>query len=133
MSATPSLLGRGWAFPVRVNARGGIATAEGEDDIAQAVRLVLATAKGERVMRPGFGCGIHGQVFSAKSYMALDRLSRRVAEALRDHEPRIEVDRVAVTDDPADEARLRIEVSYRVRRTNARHNLVYPFYLKEGE
>ena len=128
-----SFLGRGWAFPVRVDPRTGrIATVAEEDDIRQAIWIILSTAKGERVMRPDFGCGIHDLVFDSVSTVTAGLLENHVREALIRYEARIEVVRLDVRTAEADRGRLLLELHYRVRRTNHEFNLVYPFFLTEG-
>ena len=102
-----------------------------EDDIKQSIRIIFGTAKGERVMRPDFGCGIHDMVFAALSMATLGQVETTVMEALTRWEPRIEVEAVKVSLDEAKEGRLLVGIDYRVRSTNNRFNLVYPFYLKE--
>ncbi|HYR06161.1 MAG TPA: GPW/gp25 family protein [Longimicrobium sp.] len=128
-----SFLGRGWAFPVRVDPRTGrIATVAEDDDIRQAIWIILSTAKGERVMRPDFGCGIHDLVFDSVSTVTAGLLENHVREALIRYEARIEVVRLDVRTAEADRGRLLLELHYRVRRTNHEFNLVYPFFLSEG-
>jgi phage baseplate assembly protein W len=121
--------GRGWLFPIRVSA-GQIATNAYEEQIAQSIRLIIGTNPGERRMRPDFGAGLNAFVFEPVSAATLERLRKRVEEALIDWEPRIDVERVSAA--IAGEGRVDIEVSYRVRATNSHRNLVYPFYLEEG-
>ena len=93
--STNDFRGTGWAFPVRVGA-GAIEAVSGDEDVRQSIHLILATAKGERVMRPDFGCGIHDLVFAAVSTQLIARVRREVEDALRTYEARIEVLRVAV-------------------------------------
>jgi len=121
-------LGRGWAFLVGVNHRGGIATVGGEADIEQAIRVILETAPGERVMRPEFGCGLHRLVFAPNSPTTAGLVAFHVREALGRWEPRVEVEQVDVSPDPQRDAVLFIQIRYRVRSTNDLRNLVYPFY-----
>ena len=126
-------LGRGWAYPVMIDpATGDVAVAEYEEDIRQSIRIILATARGERVMRPDFGCGIHDLVFEVVDVATLTRVENSVREALTKYEARIEV--LSVRADPrhAPDGQLLIELEYRVRRTNQIGNLVYPFYFREG-
>ena len=123
--------GTGWAFPVTVGAR-GIDAVSGDEDVRQSIRLILATAKGERVMRPDFGCGIHDLVFAAVSTQLIARLRREVEDALRTYEARIEVLRVLVGTRSLDVGRLDVEIVYRVRATNQTGNYVYPFYFREA-
>jgi phage baseplate assembly protein W len=100
----------------------------GAADIEQAIRVILETAPGERVMRPAFGCGLHRLVFAPNSPTTAGLVAYHVREALGRWEPRIEVERVDVSPDPQREAVLMIDIHYRVRSTNDRRNLVYPFY-----
>jgi len=133
MSATrpPSFLGRGWAFPVAAAGSADVAMAQDAEDIRQAILIILRTAKGERVMRPDFGCGLQRLVFQPIS-AALKTLARKeVEEALIAWEPRIDVKTVTVTEDARARGTLLIDIRYVVRSTNTFYNLVYPFFLAE--
>lgn len=125
-------LGRGWRFPVGVDSRGRIAMSTYEEDIKEAILIILRTQKGERVMRPDFGCGIYDYVFSSINTATLTLIERTVREAITEWEPRVEIEKIEISTEEADQGRLLISIDYRVRRTNSRFNLVYPFYLKEG-
>ena len=129
--STNDFRGTGWAFPVRVGA-GAIEAVSGDEDVRQSIHLILATAKGERVMRPDFGCGIHDLVFAAVSTQLIARVRREVEDALRTYEARIEVLRVAVATGGLAVGRLDVEIDYRVRTTNQTGNYVYPFYYREA-
>jgi uncharacterized protein len=129
--STDDFRGTGWAFPVRVGA-GAIEAVSGDEDVRQSIHLILATAKGERVMRPDFGCGIHDLVFAAVSTQLIARVRREVEDALRTYEARIEVLRVAVATGGLAVGRLEVEIDYRVRTTNETGNYVYPFYFREA-
>ncbi|GAA3458575.1 GPW/gp25 family protein [Saccharothrix longispora] len=126
-------VGRGWAFPLRVGPTGGIGMVERDQEIAEAIRLVLGTAPGERPMRPEFGCGIHEHVFAAADGTTAGHVAREVRAALERWEPRVEVDEVAVAFDSVDVGTLYIEVRYTVRTTNDQRNLVFPFYTIPAE
>ncbi|MCF6155905.1 MAG: baseplate protein [Candidatus Brocadia sp.] len=126
-------LGRGWKFPVKVDtATGKIAMSEYEQDIKESIWIILSTSKGERVMRPDFGCGIHDLVFAPINTTTMTLVENSVREALTLWEPRIELIKVETSDKQASEGKLSVSIDYRVRVTNNRFNLVYPFYLKEG-
>ncbi|MCC7366405.1 MAG: GPW/gp25 family protein [Dehalococcoidia bacterium] len=129
------LIGRGWAFPVLPNGSGGIAMADGTQDIDQAIVLVLSTSPGERVMRPNFGCRIHELVFAPLTADTVGLARRYVEEALGWWEPRIEVRDIIVEPDLSDAARGRLNVSirYSIRATKDERTLVYPFYLIREE
>lgn len=125
-------LGAGWKYQVRTDADRKIAMSEYEEDIKEAIWIILGTAKGERVMRPDFGCGIHDFVFAPINTATVNLVENAVREALTLWEPRIELTKVEVSTEQADEGKLIVSIDYRVRTTNNRFNLVYPFYLKEG-
>ncbi len=124
-------LGRGWRFPPKVDATGALAWAAGEEDVAQSVWIILATARGEREMRPTFGCGLYDTVFAPNSPATEGALAMRVREALVEWEPRIDVLDITVTSGGQPNLLL-IDVEYRIRSTNTVQNLVYPFFTNEG-
>lgn len=126
-------LGRGWKFPITLDAKTGrISMSEYEQDIKEAIWIILSTSKGERVMRPDFGCGIHDLIFAPINTTTVNLVENTVREALTLWEPRIELIRVEAYTERSDEGKLLVSIDYRVRVTNNRFNLVYPFYLKEG-
>jgi phage baseplate assembly protein W len=104
-----------------------------EEDIRQAIRIILETNPGERVMRPDFGAGLRDFVFEPLSVATMHRVETRVREALIDFEPRIDVVEVIVRAGQIARGELLIEITYRVRASNSVTNLVYPFYLGEGQ
>jgi hypothetical protein len=126
-----AFLGVGWAFPVCLEA-GRTATAAYDEDIRQAIGIIIGTNPGERVMRPTFGAGLADFVFEPVNPTTMTLLQQRVKDALIDWEPRVDVLNVVVSTDSVERNLLLIEVAYRVRATNSLQNLVYPFYLEEG-
>ena len=127
-----AFLGVGWGFPLAVAPDGSIATAAYDEDVRQAIRIILGTNPGERVMRPDFGAGLRDFVFAPLNTATTALVRRRVSDALTDEEPRIDLIAVDVGTDAGRPGLLLIDVTYRVRATNTRANLVYPFYLEEG-
>lgn len=128
-----AFLGRGWAFPVAVLDGGAVAMAEYEEDVRQAVRIILFTSPGERVMRPDFGAGLDDFLFEPINTTTVSLLRHRVEQALITWEPRIDSVTVRIDTGNAALGRVDIHVEYRVRATNTFYNLVYPFYLTEGQ
>jgi phage baseplate assembly protein W len=128
-----AFLGRGWAFPVAPAPDGEVAEAEYEQDVHQAVRIVLGTDLGERVMRPDFGAGLRALVFEPLTATTRALIQHRVREALVRWEPRIDVTDVRVEPDTGASSTVLVDLDYRVRATNTFYNLVYPFYLLEGQ
>jgi uncharacterized protein len=127
------ILGTGWKFPLRINGRGGFTLSQGEQDIAEAIWIILSTGRGERLMRPDFGCGLNDYVFAPNNASTRGAIAYQVQQALTQWEPRIDLVDVRVEDDPDQPNLLRITVDYRIRANNAFHNLVYPFFLLEGQ
>ncbi|WP_396613699.1 GPW/gp25 family protein (plasmid) [Haloferax sp. S1W] len=126
-------LGKGWSYPVRPDHRGNIELSETDDDIRESIRIILGTAKGERVMRPEFGCDIHDHVYSSATPATLNVIETSVREALVRWEPRIDIEDVEAYTDEADPNKILINIDYRVRTTNALANMVYPFHITEGD
>jgi phage baseplate assembly protein W len=126
-----AFLGVGWAFPPCTAADGSTALAIYEQDVDQAIRIILGTDWGERIMRPDFGAGLKSFVFGPVNQTTMRQVQTRVQDALIKWEPRIDVEQVKVTVDSGRNTLL-VAVTYRVRVTNTLHNLVYPFYLEEG-
>jgi phage baseplate assembly protein W len=125
-------IGRGWAFPLRVDATGGIALVGREQEVEEAIRLILGTSPGERPMRPEFGCRIHEYLFSPADSETAGAIAREVRGALQRWEPRIDVVDVTVTFDAREATLLYIDVSYAIKASNDRRNLVFPFYVIPG-
>ena len=130
-----TFIGRGIAFPMRVDSTGSIAMVGGPEDIDRSIVMVLSTAKGERLMRPQFGCTIWDQLFDPINANTLGQMAQAVREALSQWEPRITLEEVQARRDPDADGKVGIEIVYRVKATNDRRNLVYPFYVipREGE
>ena len=125
-------LGSGWAFPVGLDSDGSVVLVDHEEDIRQAIRIILDTNLGERLMRPEFGSGLREFVFESISVTSLAVLRRRVEEALTRWEARIDVERVETSVQGQLRSQVDVLVDYRVRSTNTFYNLVYPFYLDEA-
>jgi hypothetical protein len=140
-------LGRGLGFPVSLSSQGKLQVAEYEESVRQSILIILGTAKGERVMRPDFGCGIYDLVFEVNTPSTAGRVSQSVQDALLVFEPRIDVINVNVNSGIVARNRqtneeeiqlasngdvMLIGIDYRVRATNNVFNLVYPFYLERS-
>lgn len=126
-------LGRGWRFPVAIDpTSGSIAMSEFERDIRESITIILSTARGERVMRPDFGCGIQDLVFASMNTSTLGLFESNIRESIIQFETRVEILRLEISTANADDGHLEVDLYLRVRDTNHEFNMVYPFYLKEG-
>ncbi|SET16238.1 GPW/gp25 family protein [[Clostridium] polysaccharolyticum] len=132
MSAN-QFLGTGFQFPIQIDkATGRMKTSSYEEDIKEAIWIIVMTKKGERVRNPEFGCEIHNYVFASMNIQTLAEMERSVEEALLMWEPRIINTQVHIELDKKKEGAVQIEISYQVRATNNPFNLVFPFYIIEG-
>ena len=130
-NSTKAFLGVGWSFPVKP-VGGRLQFAAYEDDVEQAIQIILLSERGERPMLPELGGGLRGFLFEPNSPATRYAIERVVRAALIDWEPRIDVERVEVTSDEVQPNLLLIHVDYVVRATNSFYNRVYPFYLLEA-
>lgn len=126
-------LGTGWAFPPRPDGRGGIALVSADEDIRQAIYIILSTPIGQRVMRPTFGSRLHELVFAPANAETFGRAELYVQEALTFWEPRIELLDVIARTEPERDHVMLIEIRYRIKSTHDERSLVYPFYRIPGE
>lgn len=123
------IIGRGWAFPPHLDERGRLALVSGPAEVEEAIRIILNTAPGQRVMRPEFGCRLNELVFAPNNSRTAGLAERYVREALGRWEPRIRVTAVTVEIDSQNEGRLEIMVTYEIKAIHSSRSLVYPFYL----
>ena len=101
MDSSRAFLGKGFAFPPEVDpVTGHFRMAEGEEDIRQAIYIILMTRLKERAMLPEFGCNLQEYIFDLPDTAFESRLIREVEDALTRHEPRIR--QVEVTVDKKD-------------------------------
>jgi phage baseplate assembly protein W len=130
-----AFLGIGWSFPPEfqkhVDVLGVKMVAE-EEDIAESLKILLSTSPGERVMQPSYGCGLRTKVFGIINQSSVTEIRDIIERAVLFFEPRVELEDIEVDTDDALEGKLKINLTYRVRKTNTRSNIVYPFYFLEG-
>ncbi|MDT4936077.1 MAG: uncharacterized protein QOK11_3969 [Pseudonocardiales bacterium] len=124
-----TFVGRGFSWPMEVDHTGSIRLTDTAEDIERSMRIVLMTAPGERLMRPQFGCRIWDLLFEPVTPNLLGLIAEAVRQAMAQWEPRVEIEDVRPLPDGDDGALVRVQISYRVRATNDRRNLVYPFYV----
>ncbi|MGF1575375.1 MAG: GPW/gp25 family protein [Cyanophyceae cyanobacterium] len=121
-------LGTGWAFPLGVNVQGGIRLSSEEQDIQEAIVIILRTERGERVYRPTFGCRLSELLFAPLNTQTLFLIRLYIQEALETWEPRIDLEEINLDPDPV-LGRVLITLNYRIKATYDSRSLVYPFYL----
>jgi hypothetical protein len=126
-------LGRGWASPATVDGLGEARLEYGAEKVRQSIRLVLGTRRGERTMRPDFGAGLEDFLFEPFTTTTAALVRHRVETALVQWEPRIDVLEVLVDVADRGRGRLDITIGYRIRSSNTFYNLVYPFFVQEGD
>ena len=132
-SQIPAFVGTGWSFPPEFLAMGGaVKLSDGREDIEQSLRILLSTLPGERVMQPAYGCDLTALLFEPLTTTLRTVTEDRVKTSIYYHEPRIEPLKVTVSLADAVQGILLIEIAYRIRSNNTRHNFVYPYHLEEG-
>lgn len=128
-----TFLGTGWGFPLEFDPLSkAVKIASEEEDIAESLKILLATRPGERVMQPSYGCGLHALLFDSVNERMMSDIRETVERAVLFFEQRIQLDQVSVDSDQAGDGLLQIRVHYTIRATNTRSNIVYPFYFQEG-
>ena len=126
------IIGQGWSFPIKVNAKGGLDWSSGPDRIQASIWMILSTSPGERLMLPTFGAGIKDYVFESNSEVVCARLQTAIRKALTQWEPRIDHVSVQATPSPDQASLVLVNITYQIRDTNELYNMVYPFFLTEG-
>jgi hypothetical protein len=126
-------LGKGWSFPPSFDKdAAAVEMRMGTVDIQESLWILLSTRLGERVMQPKYGCQLDELQFQNLNRTTITYVSELIRTAILYHEPRIEVDRIEILEDEMTEGKVLINLSYLVRSTNSRMNMVYPYYLNEG-
>ncbi len=126
------VIGIGWSFPPRFIKPGSAPErAEGIELLEQAILILLNTQIGERNLYPKFGSGIGNFVFGEATPLMLTELKEEIARAVLEYEPRIRLDMIDYDLSDLYDGRINIVLAYTVKQTNARNNMVYPFYLTE--
>ncbi|MBR5509402.1 MAG: GPW/gp25 family protein [Lachnospiraceae bacterium] len=133
MDRARDFLGRGFAFPPRIDSvTGQFVMADSEEDIRQAIYIILMTRMKERAMLPDFGCNLHEYIFELPDSDFELRIGSEVREALMKYEPRIINVDVRVETHDIKKGTIWLNIDYTVRATNNPNNLVFPYYLEEG-
>lgn len=128
-----TFLGTGWGFPPEFSPRtSGARMVDGEDDVSEALWILLSTKPGERVMHPAYGCALHQMVFEAVNESTVAEIKDVVERAVLFFEPRVTLIGVSVDTQNLSQGLLGVGLEYVIRTTNGRSNMVYPFYIGEG-
>ncbi len=130
-TSSKGFLGQGWKFPVDTGNNLLVNSSRYEESIRESIYIILGTRKGERLMRPDFGCGIHDFVFESINSITLGHIELSITDALTKYEPRIKLIKITISDKDIDRGILLITIQYEVITTNNKFNLVYPFAIQE--
>jgi hypothetical protein len=125
----PNIIGRGWAFPPRLNDRNRMSTVGDDADIKRSIYIIINTVPGERVMRTDFGCEIHSLIFWPANDQTAAIAERFVRQAIGRWEPRIVLKEVKITPGATELGELFIEIVYEIKGQHDQRSLVYPYYL----
>jgi phage baseplate assembly protein W len=126
-------LGTGFRFPLVPDATGALGWSSGDANVEQSLQILLMTVAGERVMRGEFGTDAERMVFAPGSERYLRMLETTIEEAVRDWESRVDLVEVRAEAEPNDATHVLVSIAYRVRQSNTRHSMVFPFYVGRAE
>lgn len=132
MDTDISFLGTGWSFPPEFSKRGAARMVSADEDIHQSLHILLSTTPGERVMQPSFGCGLKSHVYDSINESTITILKDLMRRAILFFEPRVLLESIEADASNAIEGRLEFIIVYTIISSNTRHNIVFPFYLREG-
>lgn len=133
MNNDNSFLGSGWGFPPEFNRKSGsVSLVSGEEDIKESLYILLSTKPNERVMQSAYGCGLTSLVFESIDSTSITLIKDAITRAVIFFESRIDLEDIEIDEKQAQEGILLINLTYTVRTTNTRTNMVYPFYFQEG-
>ena len=128
-----SFLGKGWSFPPTFDKKlGDVKMVTMEEDIRQSLEIYFSTKLGERIMRNDYGCFLHSQVFELANESLIQGLSKELERSINEFEPRILITEIKASKAESTEGQIEINITYEIRATNNRSNIVFPFYLNEG-
>ncbi len=109
---------------------GGVELVSGDQNIRQALLLLLTTIPGERVMRPDYGCDLFRLIFSPNDATTAGLAIYYVRRAIERYEPRIDIMTLDAEPDDQIPNQLNILLVYRVRETLRTGTLVLPVNLE---
>lgn len=122
--------GVGFQFPPTVVPETGRFAMVGElEVVTQALRLLLRTTPGERLMRPDYGCNLRRYLFAPNTTATRRLLAEEVSRAILRYEDRITLNGVDVTANPTEPAQVDILVRYTLVRTGDQTALTENFHL----
>lgn len=114
-----SPLGKGIAFPPRVDGAGRMLWSQGERNIQESIAIILRTDRNERVGLPRFGTGLSAFLFEPNNAATHARIAQAIDAALQKWEPRIALERVDVAADPQASETAIATIAYRLVATGA--------------
>ncbi len=96
-----TLYGRSMAFPPRIE-NGGMVWSVGETNVRESLEIILKTELEERIFLPDFGAGLQQFLFEPNTVATRQLIADRIIKAVRQWEPRVNVELVDVEADPDD-------------------------------
>jgi uncharacterized protein len=133
MENEQAFLGTGWSFPPEFKKiTKSVIMISDEEDIKSSLEILLSTKIGERIMLPKYGCNVDELLFNPLNRTLKTYVSELIRTAILYHEPRIDVEKIDITQGDDLNGELLLSLDYKIRATNSRTNMVYPFYKLEG-
>ncbi|MBO9700580.1 MAG: GPW/gp25 family protein [Sporocytophaga sp.] len=133
MKHKKTFLGVGWKFPPTFDkTSGSVMLVSEEEDIRESLFILLSTKPGERTMLPEYGCDLNKMIFESIDSSLITEMKGMIENAILYFEPRIILNEIDISQDKTNDGLLLIDVQYTIRKTNKRSNMVYPYYILEG-
>jgi len=133
MKHKKTFLGVGWKFPPTFDkTSGSVMLVSEEEDIKESLNILLSTKPGERIMIPEYGCNLQKMVFEGIGVSTITQIKSMIQDAILFFEPRIILENIEVSKDSENDGLLLVNLVYTIRKTNKRSNMVYPYYVIEG-
>ena len=98
---------------VRNTVTNDVQTVDNVNAVKRSVRNLIQTNFYERPFQPELGCGIRELLFEPYSPLTAVFLKRKIAEVITNYEPRVNLESIALDDDP-DRNRLKVDLYFYV-------------------
>ncbi len=124
---------KGWKFPVEIDLQTGkFKTREGDEDVREAIKIILTTKIGERIGNPQFGSNLFNFMFTSINYTELKELEYEITQALTRWEPRLRNLEVEAKGDQGHIGKVLVSINYRTYRQMTPEEMNFVFEVNEG-
>ena len=123
MTTEAQLFGQGMAFPPQLDRDGRVSWSSGPANVREAIRVILMTDPGERIMLPSFGAGLRKFLFEPNVAATHRLVEEAITHALLRWEPRIRLGSVEVAQDPVEPQQANVTINYTLVATRVQESV----------